>query len=107
MRQQDVAVCRANPVIHPENLCLTRLVFIAIFIVSIKVAEVASVGRGFPMLHRRDCLRLYGHFLPYGNVKIFAFNVSVIFSKITILNLNRACRAKVPLLTSNTKCMTI
>jgi hypothetical protein len=37
--------------------------FSAIFIVSIKVAEVASVGRGFPMLHRRDSLRLFGHFL--------------------------------------------
>jgi hypothetical protein len=51
---------------------------------SIKGADLAAAGRRFPMLPRRDGLRLFGHFLcHYGNVKTFAFEISVLSFLIT------------------------
>jgi len=64
------------------------------FMVSIKGAEVASVGRGFPMLHRRDCLRLFGLFLSYVNVKIWLGKGNIInLRKIISEDLSRRRKA--------------
>ena len=52
-----------------------------------KGADLAAAGRRFPMLPRRDGLRLFGHFYcPYGNVKTFAFEISVLSFLTTFFN---------------------